>query len=314
MLMTLSGRYPLISILIPAYNHAKYISTCLDSIVADGYPNLEVIVLDDGSIDDTHDLAVEWFHRNGSNFSSYHVIRQKNQGIAKSLNTLLRNFSGEYFVLLASDDMLLEGGVEARLIALKDTPKALAIFADAICIDECGRGICDSVLAEKFEASLVALSNPRTLPYELILNWCIPGPVYMAKREVVEIIGYYNEKFLIEDRDYYLRLIAKNSLTFVNRKVAAYRLHGAASTGTRERQVRIGQEVMRIEMHNLTRFHGLKRIALWLALKGNATNFRLTKGIRLIAKIFLTTISRCLAVTLKYFARVVAHVQIKYLQ
>lgn len=312
--MTPSDDYPLISILIPAYNHAKYISACLDSVLVDGYPNLEVVVLDDGSIDDTHDLTVEWFHRNGSSLSGYRVIRQKNQGIAKSLNTLLRNFSGEYFVLLASDDMLLEGGVEARLVALKDAPKALAIFADAICIDEYGRGICDSVLNDKFEASLVALSNPKTLPYELILNWCIPGPVYMAKREVVEVIGYYDEKFLIEDRDYYLRLIANDCLTFVNCKVAAYRLHGAASTGTRERQVRIGLEVMRIEIHNLAHFHGLKRFALWLALKGNSTNFRLAKGIRLIARIFLTTISRCLAVTLKYFARFVAHVQIKYPQ
>ncbi|WP_296915209.1 glycosyltransferase family A protein [Polaromonas sp.] len=308
MLITSASDYPLISVLIPAYNHARYIRSCLDSILSDGYPNLEVIVLDDGSTDETYRLADEWFSTHGHRLNHYILMRQDNQGVTKTLNTLLRTFTSEYLVLLASDDMLLKGGIEARLATLKGAPKALAIFADCIGIDEAGKKICSSVLVDKFHANVSALSNCRTRPYELILNWCIPGPVYLAKREVLKKIGYYDEAFRVEDRDYYLKLIASDALAFTASKVAAYRLHDAASTGTRERQVQVGLEVMRIELHNLDRFMGLKRTALWLALRGNSANFRRTTGIKVIIPFMQTAIARSAALGYKYMARLVAYI------
>ena len=285
---------PLVSVLVPAYNHARYIGVCLDSILTDGYPNLEVIVLDDGSTDETFRLADEWFGINGRLLNNFTLMRQDNHGVAKTLNTLLRKFTGQYFVLLASDDMLLKGGIETRLVALNDSPNALAVFADAIGIDETGAVTCNSVLVDKFNASVRALSNCRTRPYELILNWCVPGPVFLAKREVLKSIGYYNESFRIEDRDYYLRLIAGDALVFTDGKVAAYRIHGAASTGTRERQIQVGLEVMRIEQHNLDCFNGLERFALWLTLHGNSTNFRCLTGVRFVVQFMRTMIIRFL--------------------
>jgi glycosyltransferase involved in cell wall biosynthesis len=304
---TSASDYPLISVLVPAYNHARYIWSCLDSILSDEYPNLEVIVLDDGSTDQTYRLIGEWFSTHGHRLNHYLLMRQDNQGVTKTLNTLMRTFTGDYFVLLASDDMLLKGGIEMRLATLKGAPNALAVFADAIGIDEADKEICSSVLVDKFHASIRALSNCRTRPYELILNWCIPGPVFLAKREVLNKIGYYNEAFLIEDRDYYLKLIASDALAFTASKVAAYRLHDAASTGTRERQVEVGQEVIRIELYNLDRFLGLKRVALWLTLRGNSANFRKTTGIKVIIPLVQTAIARSVALGFKYTARLVAY-------
>jgi glycosyltransferase involved in cell wall biosynthesis len=308
MLITSASDCPLISVLVPAYNHARYIWSCLDSILSDGYPNLEVIVLDDGSTDETYRLAGEWFSSHGHQLNHYLLMRQDNQGVTKTLNTLLRTFTGEYLVLLASDDMLLKGGIKVRLAALKGVPKALAVFADAIGIDEAGREICHSVLVDKFHASVNALLNCRTRPYELILNWCIPGPVFLAKREVLKKIGYYDETFRIEDRDYYLKLIASDALAFTSTKVAAYRFHDAATTGTRKRQVQVGLEVMRIELHNLARFVGFKRTALWLALRGNSANFRRVTGIRVIIPLVQAAIARAAAIGLKYTARLVAYI------
>lgn len=307
MLITSASDYPLISVLIPAYNHARYIWSCLDSILSDGYPNLEVIVLDDGSTDETYRLADEWFSTHGHRLDHYLLMRQDNQGVTKTLNTLLRTFTSEYFVLLASDDMLLKGGIELRFTSLRSTPAALAVFADAIGVDETGKKICSSVLVDKFHASVCTLSNGRTRPYELILNWCIPGPVFLAKREVLEKIGYYDEAFRIEDRDYYLKLIANDALAFTSIKVAAYRFHDAASTGTRERQVQVGLEVMRIEQHNLERFVGLKRIALWLAMRGNSANFQRARGTRAIIPLVQTAIARSIALGFKYAARLIAY-------
>lgn len=308
MLKTSASDYPLISVLVPAYNHARFILSCLDSILSDGYPNLEVIVLDDGSTDETYRLAGEWFSTHGHRLNHYLLMCQDNQGVTKTLNTLLRTFKGDYFVLLASDDLLLERGIESRFTNLKNTPAALAVFADAIGINETGKKIYSSVLVDKFHASVGALSNSRTRPYELILNWCIPGPVFLAKREVLKKIGYYDEAFRIEDRDYYLKLIASDALTFTSTKVAAYRFHDAASTGTRKRQVQVGLEVMRIELHNLERFVGLKRTALWLALRGNSANFRRATGIRAIILFVQTAIARSIVLGFKYTARLIAYI------
>jgi len=300
--------YPLVSVLIPAYNHAKYIWSCLDSVLNDGYPNLEVVVLDDGSRDETYFLANQWFVTHGGELNNHLLIRQDNQGVVKTLNTLLRIFTGEYFVLLASDDMLLKGGISARLNALGDTPQALAIFADAVGIDEAGKEIFNSVLVDKFHASISALSNFRTRPYELILNWCVPGPVFLAKRDVLTKIGYYDESFRIEDRDYYLKLVASDALVFVADKVAAYRLHDSATSGTRERQIEIGKLVMQIEAHNLDRFRGLKRAALWLTLRGNTVNFRTVKGIKIVIPLVLTAFARLAVLGFKLTVRLVAYV------
>lgn len=308
MLTTSASNYPLISVLVPAYNHARYISSCLDSILSDGYPNLEVIVLDDGSTDETYLFAEKWFGIHGSCLNHYLLMRQDNQGITKTLNTLLRTFTGEFFVLLASDDMLLKGGINVRLVTLTAKPEALAVFADAIGIDETGVEICSSVLVDKFNASISALSNYRTRPYELILNWCIPGPVFLARREVLKEVGYYNESFRIEDRDYYLRIIASDALAFIASKVAAYRLHNAASTGTRERQIQVGQEIIRIELHNLDCFAGLKRTALWLALRGNSANFRSITGIRAIVPLVQTAVVRFVMLSFRYTNRLVASI------
>lgn len=308
MLTTPACSYPLVSVLIPAYNHVPYIRSCLDSILADGYPNLEVIVLDDGSADETYRLADEWLGIYGRRLSHYHLMRQDNRGVAKTINTLLRTFKGEYFVLLASDDMLLGGGIQVRLDTLKGEPNASAVFGDAIGIDKAGNEIFSSVLADEFHADLSTLLNRRTRAYELILNWCIPGPVYLAKREVLQKFGYYDETFRIEDRDYYLKLIASDALAFTSSKVAAYRLHGESSTGTREKQIQIGREVMRIEKHNLHRFSGFKRISLWLTLRGNSANFRYNKGIILILSFVQTGIARSIALGFKHVVRLIAYV------
>ena len=311
MLTTPACSYPLVSVLIPAYNHVPYIRSCLDSILADGYPNLEVIVLDDGSADETYRLADEWLGIYGCRLSHYHLMRQDNRGVTKTINTLLRTFKGEYFVLLASDDMLLSGGIQMRLDTLKGEPNTSAVFGDAIGIDKAGNEIFSSVLADEFHADVSTLLNRRTRAYELILNWCIPGPVYLAKREVLKKFGYYDETFKIEDRDYYLKLIASDALAFTSSKVAAYRLHDAASTGTRERQVEVGQEVMRIDLHNLKRFAGLKRAALWLAVRGNSANFQRATGINLIISFTQTALVRLAALIFKYTVRFAVYLGLK---
>lgn len=251
---------PLVSVLVPSYNHERYIVQCLDSVVADGYGNLELIILDDGSTDSTCETAARWLSANKDRFSGgVHLSRQANQGVVKTLNTLVSRANGDYFTLLASDDCLLPGGIEARIDYLRRHPQHLAVFADAVGIDEAGAETCASVLRDRYGADKRALRCERTRGLELILQWCVPGPVYLARKEVLTRIGKYDERYCFEDRDYYLRLIGAGALGFVDRTVAAYRILQAPS---RTRHLQLEEHLSRIHEDLLPTFRGLNRLAM----------------------------------------------------
>lgn len=293
---------PLVSVLIPSFNHESYIIECLESVIADGYPNIELIVIDDGSSDRTYEKAAEWISQHLRYFQGGAQCRtQENKGLVTTLNLLVAEAKGLYFVLVAGDDQLLLGGIASRLDYLLQHKEYLAVFGDAQAIDENGNLIFSSVIQDKFRGNKRALSDPRFRTIELILNWCVPGPVFMADRRVTEIVGEYSEKFLIEDRDYYLRLLAFGRLGFLDKPVAAYRLHSEAMTGTRARQRIIGASVAEIDRARASLFKGMHALALTLNWRANSARLTTTrfpkKALRLIevflskllAKVFLAT-------------------------
>jgi alpha-1,6-rhamnosyltransferase len=254
---------PLVSIIIPLYNHARYIERCLDSIADDAYPGTEIIMIDDGSRDDSHAVVERWSENRGAAFhGEFRFIRRENRGVTRTLNELVSLASGEYVAVLASDDYLLPGGISARVEYLRAHPEKMAVFADCTVVDDHGVGLHASGLADIYGAQKEFLANDELLPYELIINWCVPGPVFMARRELYDLVGTYDETLAIEDWDFYLRLLARNLLGFVDFPVAAYRLHSGSSLKDRERSVILQQNLVRTVTKNLDAFTGLKRFLL----------------------------------------------------
>ena len=95
----------LVSVIIPAYNAEKYIAFCLDTVTAQTYRNLEIIVVDDGSKDSTGKICDEYAEKD----SRIKVIHQDNKGVAQTRNVGLDNASGEYFAFIDSDDYIGAG-------------------------------------------------------------------------------------------------------------------------------------------------------------------------------------------------------------
>ena len=93
---------PLVSLILPVYNVSRYLSICLDSILAQTYPDFEAILIDDGSTDDSLQICQEYAKKDGR----FRVIHQENQGLASARNTGLRNRRGEYFYFIDSDDCI----------------------------------------------------------------------------------------------------------------------------------------------------------------------------------------------------------------
>ena len=94
-----------VSIIIPVYNSEPYLSRCLDSVLAQTYPKIEVLLIDDGSTDNSYAICQQYAQRD----SRMKVIHQQNQGAAAARNTGLDNATGEYIMFCDSDDILSEG-------------------------------------------------------------------------------------------------------------------------------------------------------------------------------------------------------------
>lgn len=271
---------PIVSVLIPAYNHEKYIEACLNSVMREGYPNLELLILDDGSKDSTHQIASDWCARYGQRFQRCEVFHQENQGVVRTLNRLVQMSRGEFVTPLASDDALLPGGIAVRLAELQQRSDWMAVFADAEAMNASGITTHKSVLAELYFANKRALKNDKLRNYELILRWSVPGPVFLARKicYLPENIGLYDSSLAFEDRDYYLRLLSKRALGFVDAVVARYRMHETNLTKAvnRDESLLVGGErqMQDSAFRNLPRFAGSERFALYLNWKATSARVK----------------------------------------
>ena len=258
-----ASTFPLVSVLVPLYNHAKFVEQCLESIVSEGYPNKEIIVLDDGSSDASLDIVHAWHEANGHRLSGpFVIISRENRGVIKTLNELVARSGGTFIVPVASDDYLKPDGIRTRLDYLLAHPEKMAVIGDCIVVDHDNNKLYDSGLTEFKRGRKAYLAHEKLIDYELVFRWCVPGPVFMARRELYREVGEYREGIAVEDRDFFLRLVARGLLGFVDFPVAAYRIHAGGFTSTPAREL-IYKEAMYVTVtENLSSFSGLRRLFL----------------------------------------------------
>lgn len=233
---------PLVSVLVPLYNHEKYIEECLNSIKDEGYSNIELVIHDDCSTDQSFEVAKAWISNNKGVFTKTKIERAKaNRGVVGSLNRLIKLSQGEYLVVpLASDDALLPGGIQARLEALDARPDWLAVFGDARAINDKSEELTDSYLFHHFRSIKKNLLSDTKRRMEMIFRWSVPGPVILFRRQAFDPeqgVGPYNESLYLEDRDMYLRLLHNKQLGFIDRAVARYRLHSNNAMSAADKRV-----------------------------------------------------------------------------
>lgn len=122
--MKTSENKPLVSILIPVYNVECYLNDCLDSVMAQTYDNLQIILCDDGSTDNSPSIC-SYYQNKDSRIS---VITQKNSGLSVARNNLLKRANGEYVYFLDSDDYISQNAIEQLLYTAQETNSAVVMF------------------------------------------------------------------------------------------------------------------------------------------------------------------------------------------
>ncbi|PTP86657.1 hypothetical protein CWO04_10030 [Vibrio splendidus] len=217
---------PLISVLVPCFNHENYVIECLESIKNQTYSNYEIVIIDDGSTDGSKERVINWIEEN--NELSVSFDSQVNKGISSTLNRLLLMAKGEFVAICASDDLLTQDSLETRLRELQNNENADVVFSDAYVIDENSKNISNSTFRTLFKINDLVFKNVNANE-SLIYNWCIPGPVTMVRRTFYDEFKYDNDK-LAEDRPFYLNAMVKHKVIYSSSKSAYYRVHSSAIT------------------------------------------------------------------------------------
>lgn len=214
---------PLVSIIMPSYNHAQYVREALQSVAEQTYPNIELIVIDDGSHDETPKLIAETlagFDRE----MRVQFRKQENAGLCTTLNRALALATGEFVQFVASDDAYLPNKTTQSVKALKAAaPDVAAIYCDGYLMDEKSRR--RSVFSDKYRVPM-----GKNLHRELLIaNW-IPAMGVLYRRSVLTALGGFDAELKFEDWDLLLRLTQAHQIMRIPDKLFLYRVHSANMT------------------------------------------------------------------------------------
>ncbi|MCA6378621.1 MAG: glycosyltransferase [Cytophagales bacterium] len=190
--------YPLVTVLCLCYNQEKFVEEAIRSVFTQSYPSIELIVLDDGSSDNSVKV-ISGFLKDKP--SVLFLINETNQGYTKSLNKALSYATGEFIVDLAADDMLMPTRVEEGVSALiKAGTKFGVNFSDAEIIAEDGHFV--GVHSEKYPHQ----SIPQGDVYkDIVRRYFICPPTILFRKSVIDHLGCYDDSLAFEDFDFLVR-------------------------------------------------------------------------------------------------------------
>lgn len=200
-----------VSIIIPAYNASEYINDCLDSCIKQNHYNVEIIVIDDGSTDNTGDIVKSYSDRR------IKYIYKENGGSASARNSGIRNSSGDYIIFLDSDDLILPERITVHLESLKNKEKIIT-YSDFRYIKNHNN---DNEYKHKFK-----FYSGDVLDKILYKNF-IPTNCATYPRSFINDIGIFNEEIRnCEDTEFLIRaFLAGYKVEYLDKVLAYYRLH-----------------------------------------------------------------------------------------
>jgi glycosyltransferase involved in cell wall biosynthesis len=218
---------PLVSVVIPTYNRANLISETLESVFKQSLQDFEVIVVDDGSTDNTQAIVTMF---------PIKYVYQPNQGAPNARNTGIKLARGKYVAVLDSDDCLYTGSLEKRVEMLEKYPEAILAYGQATIIEADGK-------ETNYKYPLWPESGLRDGKQELrqlLYANHIPASTVMIRRCYLDQTGLYNPEFIHgqEDLELWVRLSAKYDLVYIAEPLIKLRLHAHRLT----HQINLKQE------------------------------------------------------------------------
>lgn len=208
---------PLVSIIVPVYNGAEYMSEAIDSALAQTYKNIEIIVINDGSVDngETERIALSY----GDNIRYF---SKQNGGSSSALNLGIKEMKGEYFSWLSHDDIYTVDKIEKQVKKIDFTLKNNQIIVcSADLIDAEGKPI--PYPKKRLHGRFSAIEMMRMKSKGRGINGCC----VLIPKEVIDRVGFFDEKLrYVNDTDYWYRLMLNDCIfEFFDERLVRTRIH-----------------------------------------------------------------------------------------
>lgn len=230
-----AGPGPRVSVVMPAYNHERYVIAALDSVLAQTHRNLELIIIDDGSRDATGRLLDDYATRCRSHALT--VVHQPNSGAHAAINHGLALARGEVVAIMNSDDLYAPTRI-ARLLREMERRACGFAFSSTRFIDDDGREVeaVNPYTKQLREAIAEAVQAPDPLYVLIYNNIAISTGNFMFHRELLERVGGFCAMRVCHDWDFLLAVSHETPLALVDEPLYEYRLHGTNTfSGSRVR-------------------------------------------------------------------------------
>jgi glycosyltransferase involved in cell wall biosynthesis len=210
---------PLVSVVIPSFNHGQYISQAIGSVLDQDYPNLELIIVDDGSTDDTHQVLQEYVGRDRVKV----FLNKDNRGQGARLNFAIDQASGSFICILPSDDWFLPGKIRRQVDRFAELPQEVGLIYT--------RGLNYLEAEDRYERDTEPALRGKVFSYILKNgNFIFPAST-MIRRECFDQVRF-NEGFVAEGEGAFVRISRYWDVDFVDDYLTVMRAH-SYNTGSK---------------------------------------------------------------------------------
>jgi len=211
---------PLVSIVIPVFNGQDYILESIESAITQTYQNIEVIVVNDGSTDNTESILQPYFDR-------IRYFKKENGGVSSALNLAIEKMNGEYFSWLSHDDLYLKNKISSQISFIeKLNNKEIVLYGDYKILYDFGF----------FKISRRKYFNHKHLmlkPAYALLRGCLNGITMLIPKKILITNGWFDEELsCVQDYDYWSRLIFQYDFIHLRGPNAVTRIHSRQVTKT----------------------------------------------------------------------------------
>lgn len=210
---------PLVSIIIPVYNGSNFLAQAIESAINQTYKNIEIIVVNDGSCDDskTEEVALSYGDK-------IKYISKPNGGSSSALNTGIKNMTGEYFSWLSHDDLYFSDKIEKQVntILQSNDNNSIAV-ASGILINA-----SNEILRSKKNKVITGTLKPQESLKWISHGKGINGCGVLIPKAIIDRVGLFDESFVyLNDLDYWYRIVLENcNLIFTSDIIVKTRIHG----------------------------------------------------------------------------------------
>ncbi len=219
------SKQPLVSIIVPCYNHEDFLDDCLGSILAQTYPNIELLICDDCSPDNSYEKILSYKEELEKRFDNVVIIKNDvNCGVTKNVNRLLKLANGEFVKTIASDDCLAPDAISEMSDFLLKNPQVDVVVSNGITVSE-------EQHYPDFSGDAIYTDSPDFSEDNFFTRVArcneISAPAAMIRMSVYKKFGMYDENVKVEDFEFWLRVLKQNEtkFAFLDKNLIFYRIN-----------------------------------------------------------------------------------------